>query len=478
VFSQIIRSGVRAFVLFVLAFSPAAGQHSGGYHEQESQHEHEAHTQQRQEHEGHGSPSPAGQGTSRSMTLPTGTLASGTSLEPRTALADLPMLHTTLGDWQLMLHGKAFLVSTQQSGPRGGDKVFSANWVMPMLSRPFGPHTVTFRSMLSLEPATVTQKRYPLLFATGETAYGLPIVDGQHPHDLFMELAAMYSYDLGDRTTLFAYGGPVGEPAIGPPAYPHRSSASENPIAVLGHHYQDSTHIAYSVVTLGFSHGPLQWEASTFHGREPDEDRWDIDGGKPDSFATRLSLAPTDSWVGQFSLARINSPEELSPEEDAFRMTSSLHYHRPLNRGHWSSSLIWGRHKEIGHHSALFNSYGLESTFRWAERNWVWMRIEHLDRDSTLLVGETPEALEIEEERIGRVQAYTIGYERDLPDLAGWLRTGLGAQFMAFGVPDILKPLYGDRPVGVQVFLRLKTGSTGHSPSGFASAHPGSRSGH
>jgi hypothetical protein len=476
--SKIATLSIPFSVLLSLALVTSVGaQHTGGQHDDasHSQPDQDQNQRQHQHQHQHHDPSHA-DGAMRSMALPAGTLASGTSLEPRSAINDIPMLHTALGNWQLMVHGKAFLVSTQQSGPRGGDKLFSPNWIMPMLSRGFGPHTITFRSMLSLEPATITQKRYPLLFATGETANNLPIVDGQHPHDLFMELAAMYSFDLGERTTFFAYGGPVGEPAIGPPAFPHRSSASENPVAVLGHHYQDSTHIAYSVVTLGLAHGPIQWEASTFHGREPDEERWNIDGGRPDSFATRLSVSPANNWVGQFSLARINSPEELSPEEDAFRMTSSVHYHRPLNRGHWSSSLIWGRHQEIGHHSVLFNSYGFESTFRWADRNWVWTRIEHLDRDSTLLAGETPEALEIEEERIGRVQAYTIGYERDLPDFTNWLRTGLGLQFTAYGLPEVLKPIYGDRPVGFQVFLRLKTWGADASAPAVASTHPGSRS--
>src|SRR5215831_17006158 len=172
-----------------------------------------------------------------------GFVSSGTSLEPKVTSEFTPMIYKSLGNWTLMFHGSGFLADTQQSGPRGKDKVYSTNWLMPMLSRDFGRQTLTFRTMVSLEPATITLRRYPELFQSGETAYGLPIVDGQHPHDLLMELAGRYDLRLTERGQLYVYGGPLGKPALGPPAYPHRASASENPVAVLGHHQQDSTHI-------------------------------------------------------------------------------------------------------------------------------------------------------------------------------------------------------------------------------------------
>src|SRR5215471_6523173 len=173
-----------------------------------------------------------------------GYLSSGTSLEPKSTSESSSMVHKPMGNWVFMFHANAFIVSTQQSGPRGGDKVFSGNWVMPMVGRTFGSSIVAFRTMISLEPITVTQRRYPRLFQTGETAFGRHIVDGQHPHDLFMEIAGRYDYSLNDRTQFFIYGGPIAEPALGPPAFPHRASASENPAAILGHHTQDSTHIS------------------------------------------------------------------------------------------------------------------------------------------------------------------------------------------------------------------------------------------
>ena len=392
-----------------------------------------------------------------------GFLSSGTSVEPKTTSEWAPMIHKSLGNWTFMFHANGFLVDTQQSGPRGSDKLFSVNWFMPMLSRDFGRQTVTFRTMLSLEPATVTKRRYPELFQSGETAYGLPIVDGQHPHELFMEIAGRYDFRMTERERVFLYAGPLGEPALGPTAYPHRASASENPVAVLGHHQQDSTHISNSVITLGFVQGPIQLEASTFHGREPNENRWNIDGGQPDSFSSRLTIGATRNLSGQFSIGRINNREALERDLDTLRSTASVHHNARFSGGHISSSLVWGRNKDLtGHDVRIFNAYTAESTVNFLNRNWVWTRIENVDRDRTLLVGEKPAALNIEEDPIGRVQAYTFGYERDLPVGPSFLNVGLGAQVTTYGLPPILKPIYGDRPAGFTVFLHLRpTGNIG-----------------
>ncbi len=203
---------------------------------------------------------------------------SGTTAEPNST--PTPMLMTMKGKWMLMFHGEAFLNTLQQSGPWGSDKVFSTNWLMPMAQRQLGPGTFTVRTMLSFEPGTVTHRFYPELFQQGETAFGKPIIDGQHPHDFIMELAALYDLKLGEQSLLSFYFAPMGDPAMGPTAYPHRASASENPIAALGHHLEDSTHIADDVVTVGLTHRIVRFEASGFHGREPDEFRWDIDSGQ------------------------------------------------------------------------------------------------------------------------------------------------------------------------------------------------------
>src|SRR5215831_590000 len=394
-----------------------------------------------------------------------GFIASGTSIEPKVTSEFVPMVHKSFGNWTFVFHANAFLVDTQQSGPRGADKLFSTNWFMPMFARDFGRKTVMFRTMLSLEPATVTQRRYPELFQSGEAAFGLPIVDGQHPHDLFMEIAGRYDFRMTERTGLYIYGGPVGDPALGPTAFPHRASASENPLAALAHHQQDSTHISNNVITLGFVGGPIQLEASTFHGREPDENRWNIDGGTPDSFSSRLTVGATKNLVGQFSIGRINNREALEQNLDTLRTTASMQHDVRFSSGHISSSLIWGRNKDLpGHGARIFNSYTAESTVNFFDRNWAWTRIENVDRDRTLLVGETPAALQVEEDPIGRVQAYTFGYERDLPIGPSSLNIGLGAQVTTYGLPQVLKPIYGNHPAGFTVFLHLR-------PTGNMAAH-------
>ncbi|HUI84193.1 MAG TPA: hypothetical protein VL240_08215 [Candidatus Binatia bacterium] len=377
---------------------------------------------------------------------------SGTSAEPNST--PMPMLMTMKGKWMLMFHGVGFLNVLQQTGPRGADKVFSTNWLMPMAQHALGPGTFTVRTMLSFEPATITGRYYPELFQQGETAYGKPIVDGQHPHDFVMELAALYDLNLGERSLLSFYFAPMGDPAMGPTAYPHRASASEDPIAPLGHHLQDSTHIADDVITAGITATIVRLEASGFHGREPDEFRWDIDSGTIDSWSTRLTVQPGQNWSAQYSFAHLTSPEALHPEENIQRMTASIMYNRPLLHGNWASSLIWGRN-----HSLLtglvWNGYLLESTVRFAERNYLWTRIENVDRTSELLSRDQFEPLEFNEYIIGRVQAYTAGYDRDVP-LIPHLETALGAQLTFYSAVGQLGALYGNHPVGAVVFLRVR----------------------
>lgn len=375
--------------------------------------------------------------------------ASGTDLEP--ASAPVPMLMLHKGRWMLMLHGELFLNELQQSGPRGADKFFSTNWGMFMAQRELGRGRLTLRSMLSLDPATVSDRRYPELFQQGEEAFGKPIIDGQHPHDFFMELAAMYDYQIGERTMLSFYAAPVGDPAMGPPAYPHRASASENPIAPLGHHLQDSTHIASDVITAGIGYRRIRLEASGFHGREPDEDRWDIDSGKIDSWSTRVTVNPGKNWSVQYSIAQLHSPEALAPDEDLRRMTASIIYNRPIDRGNWASMLLWGRNQNLGDGN-IGNSFLLESTLRFLDRNNLWTRIENVDRTNELLRRTSSV---FSERYFARVQAYTAGYNREI-DRIPHLSTALGAQLTWYGVPRALKSGYGPHPLGGLVFLRLR----------------------
>jgi len=382
---------------------------------------------------------------------------SGTSAEPNST--PIPMFMTMRGKWMLMFHGVAFLNAVQQTGPRGADKLFSTNWFMPMAQRQLGPGTFTGRVMLSLDPATATKRYYPELFQQGETAFGKPIVDGQHPHDFVMELAALYDIKVGKSALLSFYLAPVGDPAMGPPAYPHRASASEDPIAPLGHHLQDSTHIASDVITTVFTYRIARFEASGFHGREPDEYRWDIDSGKIDSWSVRATINPAQDWSGQYSFAHLAGPEALHPSEDVDRMTASIMYNRPVTRGNWASTLIWGRNRTSD--GMVWNSYLAESTLRFAERNYVWGRMENVDRTNELLLRNQSEPPGFQETVIGRVQAYTGGYGRDIKILPHLL-TAVGAQITMYVTPDSLKAEYGSHPLRALVFLRIRPLATSH----------------
>ena len=375
---------------------------------------------------------------------------SGTDVEPDSTSP--PMLMKMHRDWMFMLHGQASIVEQQQTGPRGHDKFYSANWIMPMAQRSFGANEITFRTMLSLEPATISGRYYPELFQQGETAFGRPIVDGQHPHNLFMEIAALYDHKLGKQALLSLYAAPVGDPALGPVAFPHRASAAENPLAPLGHHLEDSTHIADEVLTAGFTLHKVHLEASGFHGREPDENRWHIEIGGLDSWSARLTVAPTRDWVGQYSVGHLHSPEALHPTEDVLRQTASITYHHAWQAAQLDALALWGRNHTIAS-AENANGFLFEGTAHLHDRHAIWTRIENVDRTTDLLGSSAPP----EESVVGRVQAYTGGYAHHLYSNA-WSVAELGAQGTVYATPALLRPLYGDHPGGVALVLNLHLG--------------------
>ena len=359
--------------------------------------------------------------------------ASGTSMNPSAAPMEMTMFHR--GDWMLMLHGAGFVSSVWQSGPRGADKLFSTNWIMGMANHPLGGGQLMIRSMLSLEPVTVGDE-YPELFQTGETLHGRPIVDAQHPHDFVMELAAEYAHPLTDTTIGYVYAAPFGDPALGPVAYPHRASAAEIPQATLSHHVQDSTHIAGSVLTLGAQSGKLGYAFSGFHGREPDENRWDIDTGKIDSWSARLTYDPTANITAQISTGHLRHPEATEPG-DVQRTTVSVAY----TDARWSTSLIFGHNDKTDGHDTT--SWLAESVLQFGRGNSLTGRAEVVDKD------------EIVEHRVFRVTALTLGYSRDVWQAAPFV-AALGGNVTLYSIPGELKSEYGNRPRSLYLFIRLR----------------------
>jgi hypothetical protein len=378
---------------------------------------------------------------------------SGTSVNPDSR--PMPMIMTHFGSWNTMFMGEGFLVDTQQSGPRGSDKLYSPNWIMAMAEHRIGESgAFQVDLMLSLEPATVTDRRYPLLFQTGETAYGAPIVDGQHPHNFIMGLGFHYVRELGGDTRIEVYVAPVGDPALGPVAYPHRASAAELPEAPISHHWQDATHISDDVVTVGLGYQKLKLEASGFHGAEPGENRWIVQQGAIDSWSSRLWFFPAKNWAAQVSMGRITHPEALQLG-DQVRSTASLEYTKPMPGGSWASSLIWGRNHETATGRNV-NSYLAESVLPIKRKNFITGRVELVDKDE--LFEDQPEIqqnLDIVYGSTFRIGAYTIGYARDI-DLFQHLETGIGANITSYSLPGAIKPYYGDQPFGGNIFIRFR----------------------
>ncbi len=372
-------------------------------------------------------------------------LASGTSLNP---LAwPMPMLMQRKASWTLDYMGQAYLVDTQQSGPRGGDKLYSTNWGMASAQHSLGSGQIMFDAMLSLEPATVTNRSYPLLFQTGETAYGRPLIDSQHPHDFVMGLGAHYVLPLGEHTLLHFYYAGIGDPALGPVAFPHRASAQELPQATLGHHWEDSTHIASNVATIGVKYRWVRLEASGFHGGEPNENRWNIDWGPMDSYSGRLTVLPSKNWTAQFSAGRLTRPEVLEAG-DVIRTTSSIQYTRVRGSGEaWATSAIWGRNHNTAsqHGTPDTNAWLLETVFPATGKDFLTGRFEVADKDELFL--DQLEAV--------RVRALTAGYTRDLATKSN-LETGIGANVTGYIIPSAIQPAYGAHPWGVSIYLRVR----------------------
>jgi hypothetical protein len=380
-------------------------------------------------------------------------MASGTSQNPLSWPMPMAMRH--YGSWNFMFMANAFLVETQQSGPRGADKLYAPNWLMGSASHRVGAKgNFDMQLMLSFDPATVTSRRYPLLFQTGETAYGEHLSDGQHPHNFVMGLGFRYTHEIADETFVSIYAAPVGDPALGPVAYPHRASAMEMPQAALSHHLQDSTHIADEVVTVGIARKQFRLEASGFRGREPGEDRWIIEGGAIDSWSARLWYLPSKNWAAQFSGGRIAEPEGAG-HGDQIRLTSSLSYSRPMGDSAWSSSFIWGRAHQTRTQRNL-NSYLVESVLPVGSKNFLTGRVELVDKDELFAAQPAIEsALEGTAGSTFRIGSYTVGYTRDF---ALWeaIETGIGFNVSTYSLPDAVKPYYGDHPVGGSVFLRVR----------------------
>jgi hypothetical protein len=347
-----------------------------------------------------------------------------------------------------------------QGGPRGVTKLESQNWFMPMAFRRVGSGTLQLRGMFSLEAFTFSGAGSPQLFQTGETYNGRPIRDAQHPHDLFMELSATYTLPLGERGTWFAYLGFPGEPALGPTAFMHRWSASENPSAPLTHHLQDSTHISFGVFTTGFTYRWLKFEGSLFNGREPGENRYNFEFNPWNSRSFRVSFAPNPNWSMQWSYGLLKNPEALEPG-DVRRMTASISYNKRFARGNWASSLIWGRNREE-HHNDLFtlNGYTAESTVQFLDRNYLYTRLELVDKTGLLDSSERARLGITNSHPLFRIGAYTLGYSRDV-----WatdkLNVALGSDVTFYSKPAVLDSVYGNNPVSYHFFVRVRPSRMG-----------------
>jgi hypothetical protein len=347
----------------------------------------------------------------------------------------------TLGDWSVAAHGFVNAVHDDQGGNRGDTKNFSNSMFMATAGRTLGSGALELRSMLSLDPA-MGKAGYPLLFQAGETANGRThLIDRQHPHDFFMELAARWRRDTG-WGSWFAYAGLPGEPALGPPAFMHRASGVRIPEAPLTHHWLDSTHITFGVVTLGAQRGDWTLELSRFNGREPDQYRWNIETHSLDSTSVRLTWNPAPGWSLQASHGDIRSPEALEPTQYVRRDTVSAIYEGQLAGRPWATTLAWGRNdKRRPHTHYHLPGWLLESTLEPAEGHAAFIRAERITHDEASI----PLTF----------RKVSVGYIVDVLR-TGPVRWGVGGLASYLQPDGLVTVFYDDRPRAWMAFVQAR----------------------
>ncbi|HMJ71446.1 MAG TPA: hypothetical protein VK508_21265 [Cyclobacteriaceae bacterium] len=423
----------KSFVLMLLAGFTAFAQHDHAGMEHGDQMDHADHTMSH----------------AFSLSLPMNRNGSGTGWLPD----QTPMYAWMTGKdrWSYMLHGAIFVRQSFQNlnnNYRNGGKNFDAPaWIMGMAQYQTRHNGLfLFRAMMSLDPVTVGGNGYPLLFQSGETYNGVPLVNRQHPHDLFSELAVGYTQKVNDDLDVSLYLAYPGEPSIGPTAFMHRISSLNNPDAPLGHHWQDATHVTFGVATLGVRYKKFKLEGSSFTGREPDEDRYDLDKPRFDSYSYRLSFAPSDNFVLQASKAFIKSPEPLDPDENVDRTTLSVIYAKRLDDDrHLTGAAVWGLNQGGGHHRE--HSILVESNYQ-HKRVALYGRYEFVEKSPHEL------QLPLINEDIIPIHAFTLGSNYQL---GAWLgtSTALGVQATVNKTPGSIEETYGKTPLSVEAYVRV-----------------------
>ena len=387
-----------------------------------------------------------------SLHLPMSRNGSGTGWLPDASPMYGYMFHSP--KWMYMLHGNLFLRYNNQDfsnkGSRGDSEVDAPDWLMFMGQRQVGKNGLFhFSVMASLDAPFGGGSGYPLLFQSGEAYKGQSIVDRQHPHDLFSELSVSYSHALSPKADVFAYIGYPGEPALGPVAFMHRPSAMDNPDAPISHHWIDATHVTFGVATMGVRYGQFKLEGSSFTGREPDENRYDFDKPRFDSWSGRLSFNPSANWALQVSHGFINNPEILHGDEDVNRTTASAIYSKSLaDNSTLNATAVWGMNKTAGHdgaNAALVeaewrkNKLALHGRYEWAQKG-----IEELTLNESTFGHDA----------VFPVNALTVGFNYDVLKM-GSTRLAAGSQFTLYHADTRLDPLYGKNPMAIEVYLRL-----------------------
>ena len=351
------------------------------------------------------------------------------------------------GGWRIMQDGVVYALFNNQGGPRGDREFVVPNWWMGMAASDRGRHRFGFSGMLSLDALTVGKSGYSELFQAGEMLDGEPLIDRQHPHDFLMQLAASWRVSLGGTRALTVAGGPSGEPTLGPVAFMHRQSAAGLPFAPLGHHTFDATHVSFGVVTASLDLGRVTVEGSVFNGREPDDERWDLDLGRLDSLAGRVWFQPSERWEFQASTGRLRDAESAEAG-DVQRTSASLAWIRNRQDGSDAWTTGWGMN--AAHGDRRHGTFGEFTVERGRDFAAARVDVQQLELEKWLPPSETAD-----HHPTGTVVAFTVGGGRRVLARRGFDGV-LAFQLTVNKSPEALRSTHSAAPVAGQIYFRLR----------------------
>ena len=358
---------------------------------------------------------------------------------PVTALVLSSALNAQESNWRGSLDGRVFAQYMSSGTVRGAQGFAVSNWFAGSVARDTEAGTVSGSLMMSLEPLTVGECGYPRLITPTFLCFSRVLEDRAPAHPLIMDASVQLTQKLSNARAIIRLG-IAGEPAFGPVAYFHRSSAQYDPVAPLAHDRFNPQHTAYGLFTVGVGTDRTLWEVSAFNGTGLDDNPYDLDFGRIRSIAGRGSVTLGQATRMQASFASFQpSPGGTSHhgQSSAGRMTA---YSATIARAPTAPGLAytagWAAHRVSGETQ---NAGLLEAQYS-RRRHAVFGRVEVVRRvENEILIDSLHNHTTLV--RRFNVGELSGGYALRLAQWRG-LETSLGARASLNTIPEYIRPRY------------------------------------